>query len=132
MMVKSVMQSSPTPDVPKVHGLDLDPETRCLHWHSPLDIIAIRMACCGLYYACKDCHQALAGHELKPWPRSEWHTPAILCGHCKTELTIEAYMASNNRCPNCHSAFNPGCRNHYHYYFATESEATKPRPDAPA
>ena len=53
-----------------VHGIDLDPQTRCAHWHSPLDVIAIKMACCGTYYACKSCHDALAGHGLETWPRS--------------------------------------------------------------
>jgi uncharacterized CHY-type Zn-finger protein len=109
---------SPTPEV---RGLQLDAETRCLHYHSPLDIIAIKMACCNTYYACKDCHEALADHPIKPWPHTASNTHAILCGACKTELTIHEYMQSNNICPHCASAFNPGCRNHYHVYFeATE------------
>ena len=31
----------------EVHGVDVDPETRCAHWRSPLDIIAIQFKCCG-------------------------------------------------------------------------------------
>jgi uncharacterized CHY-type Zn-finger protein len=103
---------------PQVHGLDLDPQTRCLHYRSPLDIIAIKMKCCGLYYACKDCHDALAGHPLEAWPQSEWHNQAILCGACRAELTISAYIQSNSICPYCHAAFNPRCRSHHHFYFA--------------
>src|ERR1700761_3047801 len=107
----------------EVRGLGLDSQIRCTHYHSALDVIAIKMACCGLYYACKDCHDALADHPLTPWPRSQWNTPAILCGACKTEFTIEAYLASNNHCPACNAAFNPGCRNHYHFYFAESASS---------
>jgi len=104
---------------PIVHGLNLDPETRCAHYHKPTDIIAIKMRCCGEFYACKDCHDALADHPLEPWPQSEWHEPAILCGACKTTLSITAYLNCDSRCPHCSASFNPACRNHYHYYFAS-------------
>jgi uncharacterized CHY-type Zn-finger protein len=107
-----------TPSHPEVRGIDLDNETRCAHYKTAVDIIAIKMRCCGVYYACKDCHEALAGHQSELWPQSEWNQPAVLCGVCQHELTITEYMASGNRCPNCGAAFNPGCRNHYHFYFA--------------
>jgi len=109
------------PTSPQVHGLDLDPQTRCVHYHSALDIIAIKMRCCGLFYACKDCHDALAGHPLEPWPRSAWHELAILCGACRAVLSISDYLACNSRCPHCHAAFNPACRNHHHFYFSSKS-----------
>lgn len=104
---------------PEVFGLQLDPHTRCLHYHSALDIIAIKMRCCGLFYACKDCHDALAGHPLEAWPRSAWHEPAILCGACRATLPISDYLACNSRCPNCHAAFNPACRSHHQFYFSS-------------
>jgi uncharacterized CHY-type Zn-finger protein len=44
----------------QIRGAEVDKETRCAHYCSPLDIIAIKMACCGVYYACKDCHELLA------------------------------------------------------------------------
>jgi len=103
---------------PEVRGLNLDLQTRCLHYHSPLDIISIKMKCCGIYFACKDCHDALAGHPMEVWPETEWDHQAILCGACRTELTISAYLECNSVCPVCHAAFNPGCRNHHHFYFA--------------
>jgi uncharacterized CHY-type Zn-finger protein len=102
---------------PKVHGIDLDAQTRCAHYKTPLDIIAIKMKCCGLYYACKDCHNALAGHAIEVWLHQEWDRKAILCGACGVELTISEYMASGYNCPACSAGFNPGCRNHYHFYF---------------
>lgn len=106
---------------PIVHGLDLDPETRCAHWRSPLDIIALKMRCCGTYYACRDCHDALAGHEAEVWPQAEWDESAVLCGACGTELSVRAYLACESRCPNCGAAFNPGCHKHRHLYFAVEA-----------
>jgi uncharacterized CHY-type Zn-finger protein len=103
--------------VPAVCGIDLDPNTRCLHYHGPTDVIAIKMQCCQTYYACIDCHATLAGHPAKVWPHTKWDSKAVLCGVCRNELTIQEYLDSNNRCPNCAAAFNPGCRNHYHLYF---------------
>jgi uncharacterized CHY-type Zn-finger protein len=103
---------------PEVRGIDLDAQTRCAHYRTPLDILAIKMKCCGIYYACKDCHDALADHPIEVWPQSEWPRPAVLCGACGCEMTIEQYMASGYQCPTCGAAFNPGCRKHYQFYFA--------------
>jgi uncharacterized CHY-type Zn-finger protein len=113
----------PRPLRPEVRGVELDAETRCVHYHSALDIIAIKTACCGVYYACKDCHAALANHDIKVWPRSEWDVRAILCGVCGSELTIREYMSSNYSCPRCAAGFNPGCRNHHRFYFGPEESA---------
>jgi uncharacterized CHY-type Zn-finger protein len=102
---------------PLVLGVDLDPQTRCAHYRTPLDIIAIRMRCCGAYYACKDCHDALAGHGLEVWPVAEWDQPAVMCGACGAEMSVRQYLECGNGCPFCQARFNPGCRTHYHYYF---------------
>ncbi|WP_293384699.1 CHY zinc finger protein [Phenylobacterium sp.] len=103
---------------PPVRGLDLDPQTRCAHWHSDLDVIAIKMACCGTYYACHDCHAALAGHPPRVWAVEEFDEPAVLCGACGTELSVSAYLACGSRCPHCGAGFNPGCHKHRRLYFA--------------
>src|SRR5580698_78413 len=84
---------------PQVSGIGVDPQTRCAHYHSPLDIIAIRMKCCGAYYACKDCHDAIAGHAIEVWPQSEWDQRAVLCGACGAELSIKQYLGCSNTCP---------------------------------
>jgi uncharacterized CHY-type Zn-finger protein len=105
------------PNFPNVRGVNLDRQTRCEHYHGPTDIIAIKMKCCGVYYACKDCHVELADHPIAVWPEIEWEQPAVLCGACDSELTIHEYMRSGSRCPVCKAHFNPGCRNHYSYYF---------------
>jgi len=100
-----------------VCGIDLDSETRCAHWRTAFDIIAIKMKCCGIYYACKECHDALADHPAEIRQQSMWDDPAVLCGACKTELPIRDSLECKNVCPVCGARFNPGCRNHYHYYF---------------
>ena len=108
-------------DLPVVRGINVDAQTRCVHFNKPVDIIAIKMKCCGVYYACKDCHAALADHEIEVWPQADWGQKAILCGACGSELTIGEYLACGNRCPVCKAEFNPACRHHYHYYFEAES-----------
>jgi uncharacterized CHY-type Zn-finger protein len=102
----------------EVRGVNLDSETRCEHYHGPTDIIAIKMKCCGTYYACKDCHEAMADHAIEVWPESQWDEKAIMCGSCGAELTIRQYMQCGYQCVECKARFNPGCQNHYHYYFA--------------
>jgi len=101
----------------EVCGIEVDARTRCAHYRTPLDIIAIKMKCCGVYYACKDCHIALAAHHIEVWPHSEWDQPAVLCGACGHEMSINDYMQSANKCSACDADFNPKCSNHYHFYF---------------
>ena len=103
--------------MPTVYGKPLDAHTRCVHYHSETDIIAIRFACCGRYYPCFECHEAEADHPATVWPQADWNKKAVLCGVCQSELTIWEYLHSRHTCPNCHAAFNPGCKNHYHLYF---------------
>jgi uncharacterized CHY-type Zn-finger protein len=107
---------------PSVHGLELDPETRCAHWRSPLDIIAIRMRCCGKYYACRECHDALETHAAEVWPLSAFGQRAVLCGACGHELSVNEYLACGSRCPACRAGFNPGCHKHRGLYFAVAAD----------
>ncbi|KAE9401960.1 hypothetical protein BT96DRAFT_856068 [Gymnopus androsaceus JB14] len=101
-----------------VHGIDVRPHTQCAHWHSSRDIIAIRHKCCGEYYACISCHEALAGHKNQVWPKDEWGpSNIVLCGKCLCEMSVVQYLGCDNHCPSCKAEFNPGCRNHYHLYF---------------
>lgn len=100
-----------------IHGVDLDPEGRCRHWHGPTDIVAIRFPCCDRYFACHACHDDLAGHAPARWPRAEFHRLAILCGACRQELSIADYIAADDCCPACRAPFNPRCRLHHPLYF---------------
>jgi uncharacterized CHY-type Zn-finger protein len=102
---------------PAVSGIGVDSQTRCVHYGKAVDVIAIKMKCCGAYYACKECHDALAGHATEVWPRAEWDQAAVLCGICGMELSIRQYLECSNRCPGCGAGFNPGCRDHYRFYF---------------
>ncbi|UZD23347.1 CHY zinc finger protein [Algoriphagus halophytocola] len=104
-----------------IYGKTVDNQTRCQHWHSDLDVIAIKFKCCEKYYPCFSCHEEEADHKPQVWPKSEFDSKAILCGVCGSELTIAEYQASGNTCPNCTAAFNPGCSKHYHLYFETEN-----------
>lgn len=111
--------------ITKVHGEDVigrnvDPETRCVHWRSDLDIVAIKFTCCGGWYACYDCHSELSGHEAEVWPKEDFDERAVLCGACGNQLTIREYLELSSECPNCGSSFNPGCAKHYHLYFEIE------------
>jgi uncharacterized CHY-type Zn-finger protein len=111
-----------------VYGKPIDHQKRCVHWHSALDIIAIKFKCCGKYYPCYSCHEETANHPAIVWPASEFNEKAILCGVCGHELTINEYMQCRNTCPDCASAFNPGCANHYYLYFETEKQRADREP----
>ena len=117
----------------RVYGQAIDEQTRCVHWHSPRDIVAIKMRCCGRFYPCLSCHQQQTDspqHTHSPWPHSEWKHEAVKCGACKCLLTITEYVCvygtsgertSDPRCPHCNAAWNPGCAKHIHLYFGGES-----------
>jgi len=103
----------------KIYGKPVDDYTRCEHYHSSLDVIAIKFKCCNKYYPCYQCHEETADHPAQTWGKDEWNAKAILCGVCKTELTIDEYMRSGSSCPNCRAEFNPNCSKHYNLYFQT-------------
>ena len=100
-----------------IKGKLIDDHTRCIHWHSPLDVIAIKFKCCNTYYPCLQCHSELTDHRAEVWRKDERNEKAVLCGVCKNEMSIDDYLGSNNTCPFCNSSFNPKCSLHYHLYF---------------
>ena len=100
----------------KVYGATVDSETRCKHYHSTLDVVAIKFKCCGRYYPCYKCHMEAEDHSIQRWQANELDNLAILCGVCKTELPINEYIGAT-KCPNCGADFNPGCKNHFDIYF---------------
>lgn len=101
----------------EVKGKLVDDQTRCSHYHSPLDVIAIKFKCCDTYYPCFYCHEETAGHKAEVWNKNEFDNKAILCGVCQQEMTINQYQSSNYQCPHCRTNFNPKCSNHNHLYF---------------
>ncbi|WP_200530764.1 CHY zinc finger protein [Halorubrum sp. LN27] len=129
-----------------LRGVAVDPETRCAHWDSAVDVVALRFGCCEAYYPCDACHDAATDHAAEPWPRDRFDEPAVLCGACGATLSAREYLdgdsegrspsssrtqsddseaqrATGSRaqpddaCPRCDAAFNPGCRAHRDRYF---------------
>jgi uncharacterized CHY-type Zn-finger protein len=126
-MTSPPLFESPTPRKipPDIHGVDLTPLTQCAHWHSPLDVIAIKHACCRKFYACISCHNALeSSHEPAVWKREDWNEAVVFCGNCKRVWSVQEYMAGKeSRCEGCGAGWNPGCKNHWDLYFdVTEKE----------
>jgi len=105
----------------EVLGVDVQPDTRCGHYHSPRDIVAIRFKCCNRYFSCHACHAELTDHTSVVWSTAEYHEKAILCGACGMELTIAEYLGCHSACPRCEASFNPGCESHYYLYFDIET-----------
>jgi len=101
----------------KVHGSGVDAQTRCSHYKSEIDVIAIKFKCCGEWYPCYECHAEYVTHPAESWNLDEHQTHAILCGVCGHQLTIAEYLDCEAICPNCRSNFNPKCANHYELYF---------------
>jgi uncharacterized CHY-type Zn-finger protein len=100
-----------------VMGVDVDPQTRCAHYHDERDFIAIKFKCCGNWFSCHQCHATLAGHPPEVWSKDEFGERAVLCGNCREQLTIREYLKCESVCPHCQRQFNPGCARHHHLYF---------------
>jgi uncharacterized CHY-type Zn-finger protein len=100
-----------------VKGQAVDANTRCVHYHSPLDVIAIKFKCCATYFPCYYCHQEASNHPGEVWKKEEFNQTAILCGSCFQEMSIAQYKRCNYHCPFCDTTFNPNCINHDHLYF---------------
>ena len=56
----------------KIKGQLVDTHTRCSHYHTDVDVIAIKFLCCPTYYyyPCFKCHQESNNHEAKRYPIS--------------------------------------------------------------
>ncbi len=100
-----------------VYGVDVDAQTRCAHYHSDVDVIAIKFPCCSRFYPCHLCHDTVADHAAKRWPVADFDQEAVLCGACGNLLTINTYLSGDSTCPHCLAHFNPGCKTHRHLYF---------------
>lgn len=102
---------------PPVLGQVVDGQTRCVHYGTVLDVVAIRFFCCGSFYPCHLCHDEVPGqHPAIPWPATLHDARALLCGVCGTQLRITGYLGASD-CPGCGARFNPGCALHADLYF---------------
>ncbi|SDI98700.1 CHY zinc finger protein [Natribacillus halophilus] len=106
--------------MPHVYGKLTDRQTRCVHYATAKDIIAIKFHCCGKYYPCYQCHRECEDHPISVWKKDQFDERALLCGVCGYEHTIRAYFGTDH-CLHCHALFNEGCKYHYHLYFDTQA-----------
>ncbi|NEU57973.1 CHY zinc finger protein [Halorussus sp. MSC15.2] len=97
-------------------GVEVGPETRCAHYDTDRDVVALRFACCDEYYPCFRCHDAAADHDAER-VSVESSASAVLCGVCGAELTPREFVDGTHECPECGVEFNPGCADHYELYF---------------
>ena len=102
-----------------MRGAVVDDQTRCVHYASELDVVAIRFRCCDTYYPCHACHAEAVDHPAERWTADERAAQAILCGVCGHELRVLDYLAVD-ACPACGAGFNPGCRAHAPLYFEVD------------
>ena len=100
----------------RVFGLEIDEETRCLHYHSDLDIVALKCWVCQDYFSCYQCHDALRDHPFVAYPSKQKSDKVVLCGACRAELTIQDYQ-EKMACSFCQRQFNPACQKHHSIYF---------------
>jgi uncharacterized CHY-type Zn-finger protein len=100
----------------RVRGVEVGPETRCTHYDSERDVVALRFACCEAYYPCFRCHEEAVDHDAERLPVMA-PEPAALCGACGAELTAAEFMQGDHECPDCDTSFNSGCADHYDRYF---------------
>lgn len=96
-----------------IHGILVDDESRCQHYHTKLDIIANRCSVCRKLYACYQCHDQLEDHPFGPVNPSD--PDSVMCGVCGRTFSYNEYHQCCS-CPDCGSAFNPRCSLHKDIY----------------
>ena len=99
-----------------IKGINIDPQGRCKHWHSEVDIVANRCAKYRDFYSCYLCHDELTTHEFMPM-LIDSEEIAVICGVCEYKMTASVYLNLAYKCPNCQHLFNPGCALHKNTYF---------------
>jgi uncharacterized CHY-type Zn-finger protein len=75
-----------------LRGVDVDAETRCAHYDSDRDVVAIRFPCCDVFYPCAACHAAVADHPPERLPPAAFGEGAVSCGACGTVLAASTYL----------------------------------------
>jgi uncharacterized CHY-type Zn-finger protein len=110
--------------VPTYIGVETEKHehSRCQHYHSKLDVLALESSCCNKFYACVKCHDELEDHTLIPWHAdTSLNRHALMCGVCEKTFSILSYTTKSSQCcPYCCAAFNPNCKKHWHMYFSKE------------
>ena len=87
----------------KIYGLLVDNESRCQHYHTELDIVALKCFDCLKYYACYQCHDRLGGtHSFRAdvYKRQgyfDYYSPERLQLVGMKEWSYLKTMTANNR-----------------------------------
>ncbi|MFL4356214.1 CHY zinc finger protein [Streptococcus uberis] len=97
-------------------GMALDEQSRCYHYHSENDIVALKCQSCQKYYACYHCHDSLEDHLFVATNSQESYP--VMCGVCQHLLSLKDYQ--KGYCIFCQNPFNPKCSLHYDVYFKKE------------
>ncbi|MGN0728129.1 CHY zinc finger protein [Treponema sp.] len=97
----------------KIHGKLTDQQGRCIHYNSPLDVIANKCSVCKKFYACYKCHDESEDHRFSAVSDDEKDT--VMCGVCGRTFSYREYSALSF-CPGCKSRFNPRCALHKNIY----------------
>ena len=74
-----------------IYGDLIDKETRCIDYHGPTDIVALKCFACQKYYPCFLCHNRHETHNFQAYPEKLKKDKVVFCGSCQRELTIESY-----------------------------------------
>ncbi|SUJ60260.1 zinc finger protein [Staphylococcus aureus] len=72
--------------MPIVYGSLIDTETRCLHYFTEEDIIAIKFKCCNKYYPCYKCHNEFEKHAIKRWSEPSFNEKSNLMRCMQTRI----------------------------------------------
>jgi uncharacterized CHY-type Zn-finger protein len=75
-----------------VRGVAVDGATRCAHYRTDRDVVAIRFACCDAFYACFDCHATVTDHDAGRLPADRLDEPSVRCGACGTVHAARTYL----------------------------------------
>ena len=101
----------------EIKGTNVERQTRCAHYKTDFDVIALKFKCYDDWFPCFECHAENTNHAAEVWSKNEFNEKAVLCGVCGLMLEITEYLNCRSTCPKCESSFNPRCANHYHLYF---------------
>ena len=88
-------------NVPKYVGVEIEThrESRCKHYHSKLDVLALESSCCNKFYSCVKCHDEMENHAMIPWDSdTSLNRHALLCGVCEKTFSIRTWDMYNYIC----------------------------------
>lgn len=107
----------------KVYGHLTDGQSRCIHYHSVLDVVANKCAICRKFYSCFKCHDDMENHKYGAIPHTE--AASVMCGVCGNQFSYAEYAQMGSSCRVCKASFNPRCALHKDIYSTQGSCSAK-------